>query len=267
MSIHSALSCYVAVGFAVAGVYAVGLLRRRARGERSVLEEERHKAALDLALGLAAVAIVLQIVTGDLSARAVARHEPVKLAAMESLFQTERGAPLLVGGWPDPATEEVHGAIRIPKGLSFLAAEDFDAEIPGLAQLAPPEDRPNVVVTHLAFQTMVGAGFLLAAVAALYWLVRWKHHAPEEPKHLLRALSIASPFGFVALEAGWVVTEVGRQPWVVRGVLRTRDAVTPVPSVSISFFAFTLLYLALGAALVFLLRGLAHRRGKGEDHA
>jgi cytochrome d ubiquinol oxidase subunit I len=249
MSLHSSLSCYIATGFAAAGVYALGLMRGR--------NDAYHRSGLRIAMAVAAVTAMLQPLSGDVSARAVAELQPAKLAAMEAVFETERGAPLLIGGLPDMTTLDVRYAIRIPKGLSFLAHHDFNAEVIGLDQV-PRNDWPNVIVTHIAFQIMVGCGFLLAAVGALYWLLQLRKRAPQ--RALLRTLLLCAPLGFVALEAGWIVTEVGRQPWVINGVMRTAQAVTTVSDVHVTFYAFCILYAVLGAVLVMLLRRLAHNR-------
>lgn len=255
MSVHSTLACYVAVGFGVAGVYAIGMLR----GKRDLY----HRRAIDIALAVAAIAALAQVASGDRSAKATARYEPAKLAAMEAHFETSRGVPLLIGGVPDAATGEVSFAIRIPKGLSFLATGDPNAELRGLREF--PE-HANVTVTHFAFQIMVGCGFALLGVGALYWA--WRLRARRSPRDapplVLRAIALATPLGFLALEAGWTVTEAGRQPWIVGGVMRTRDAVTPDANVPIAFFGFTLLYLMLAFALVTLLRYLARTPA---DHA
>ncbi len=249
MSLHSSLSCYIATGFAAAGVYALGMLRGR--------NDAYHRSGLRIALAVAAVTAVLQPLSGDVSARAVAQLQPAKLAAMEAVFTTERGAPLLIGGLPDVENRSVRYAIEIPRGLSFLAHHDFNAVVAGLDRV-PRENWPNVTITHIAFQIMVGCGFLLAAVGALYWLLQWRKRDPN--RALLRTLLLVAPLGFVALEAGWVVTEVGRQPWVINGVMRTADAVTTVDDVHITFYAFCILYAVLGAVLVMLLRRLAHNR-------
>jgi cytochrome d ubiquinol oxidase subunit I len=249
MSLHSSLSCYIATGFAAAGVYALGMLRGR--------NDAYHRSGLRIALAVAAVTAVLQPLSGDVSARAVAQLQPAKLAAMEAVFTTERGAPLLIGGLPDVENRRVRYAIEIPRGLSFLAHHDFNAEVAGLDRV-PRRDWPNVTITHIAFQIMVGCGFLLAAVGALYWLLQWRKRQPN--RALLWTLMLVAPLGFVALEAGWVVTEVGRQPWVINGVMRTADAVTTVDDVHVTFYAFCILYAVLGAVLVMLLRRLAHNR-------
>ena len=246
MSLHSTLSCYVATGFAAAGVHALGLLRGR--------RDDYHRGALTLSLAVATVAALLQPLSGDLSAKHVARRQPAKLAAMEAHFRTERGAPLVIGGIPDTEAGEVRGAIRIPKLLSFMAHGDFDAEVRGLEEF-PEDERPNVLIAHLAFQVMVGCGFALIGLGLWFWLVRWRRREPG--RWLLRAIVIGSPLGFLALQAGWIVTEVGRQPWVVYGVMRTADGVTPVEGVPATFFGFSVLYTVLGVALAFLLRRLA----------
>ncbi|HXG10850.1 MAG TPA: cytochrome ubiquinol oxidase subunit I [Gemmataceae bacterium] len=260
LAVHSTLSCYTAVGFAVAGVYAAGLLRGR--------RDDYHRAGLTLAMLLGAAAALLMPLSGDLNGRVVAKHQPAKLAAMEALFETRAGAPLLIGGLPDPATGTVRFGLEIPYGLSLLAAHDPNAVIRGLNDF-PSDERPDVVWVHLAFQVMVGAGFLLAALG-LWFLWAWWRGRVVESRRLLQALLLGSPLGFVALEAGWVVTELGRQPWTVYGVMRTREAVTPAAEVTASLAVFTLLYLGLAAVLVVLLRRLATggpSGAKGGSHA
>ncbi len=247
MAIHSSLSCYIAVGFAVAGIYAFGLLRGR--------RDAYHRAGLTLSMVMATSCALLQPISGDFSARAVAQYQPAKLAAMEAHFETQAGAPLIIGGIPNDRTGEVHYGIEIPYGLSLLATHDPDAVVAGLESF-PPEDRPRALWVHLAFQLMVGCGTVLMALGVWYWWVRWRR-GRVEGKWLLRAVLWCSPLGFVALEAGWFVTELGRQPWIIHGLMRTSEAVTPAPQVHTSFFVFTLLYLALGVALTVLLLRLA----------
>lgn len=252
MALHSSLSCYIATGFAAAGVYALGLLKGRS--------DAYHRAGLTLALSVGAAAAVLQPISGDISARFVAEHQPAKLAAAEAHFETMSGAPLTLGGIP-MADERVILAVRIPYGLSLLAYHDPHAEVTGLDQF-PEEDRPNVLITHLAFQLMVGLGFLLIAVGAWFWWVRWKHpDTVPRRRGLLRTVLIVSPLGMLALEAGWLVTEVGRQPWIIYDVLRTEYGVTPIQQVPVTLLGFFVLYVALGTALVFLLMELAKRHG------
>jgi cytochrome d ubiquinol oxidase subunit I len=247
MALHSSLSCYIAVGFAVAGVYAAGMLRGR--------RDAYHRSALTIALAVATATAIMQPVSGDFLAQRVAKTQPAKLAAMEGLFETRAGAPLNIGGIPDPKTGTVRWAIQIPKGLSFLATHNPNAVVKGLNDFEA-ELRPNTVVTHLAFQVMVGAGFALIGLGLWFWWARWRLRSIDN-KWLLRALVLGSPLGFLALEAGWIVTEVGRQPWVIYGVMRTNQGVTTAQDVAITFFVFTALYLMLGIVLVFLLRYLA----------
>jgi cytochrome d ubiquinol oxidase subunit I len=190
-----------------------------------------------------------------MSAKAVSRYEPIKLAASEAHFDTASGVPLLVGGIPDPEAGEVRFALHIPKGLSFLATGDPDATIQGLHDF-PRDEWPNVVLSHVAFQIMVACGFALLGLGLLYWFARWRR---KEWRIVLFSLLLGSPLGFIALEAGWVVTEVGRQPWIVHGVMRTKDAVTHASGVDLTFFVFTVLYVVLAVALVLLLRYLAKK--------
>jgi cytochrome d ubiquinol oxidase subunit I len=181
----------------------------------------------------------------------------VKFAAMEGQFKTERRAPLRIGGWPDEDALATRYAIEIPGGLSYLAAHDPAAEVPGLDRV-PKDDWPNVAITHFAFQAMVGSGVALVALSAWFWLAYARNgRRLFDRSLLLKALVLASPLGFIGLEAGWFVTEVGRQPWIIQGVLRTREAVTPAAGVSLMFYVFSLLYLLLAVTLVVLLFRLA----------
>ncbi len=248
MALHSSLSAYVATGFAVAGVYALGLLRGR--------HNAYHRSALAIALAVGGAGAVLQPLSGDLSARAIADYQPAKLAAAEAHYETMRGAPLTIGGIPTGDRELILG-LQIPNGLSLLAYHDPDAEVLGLEEW-PQDEQPNVVITHLAFQAMVGLGFAMLALALAFWWFRWRD--PESvPRRrlLLWAILVGSPAGMLALEAGWLVTEVGRQPWVIYEVMTTAAGVTPVDDVPITLLGFFVLYTALGAALVTLLRALA----------
>lgn len=260
MALHSTLATYAATGFAVAAVYALAALR----GKRDAL----RLSGLSIALGVGLVAAVAMPITGDASARLTAQLQPAKFAAMEAHFQTERGADLVIGGLPLPNERRVVGALEIPGALSWLAFRDAGAEVAGLDRV--PADRwPNVVVTHLAFQVMVGAGVAMVVVAAWFWWARWRRRAGIlEDRRLMRAVVLAGPLGFVALEAGWVVTEVGRQPWIVYGVMRTAEAVTPAGGVMALVVAYVATYLVLAATTVWLLRRLRHEvPGPGGERA
>jgi cytochrome d ubiquinol oxidase subunit I len=246
-ALHMLLASYAATGFGVAGIHAAIILRR---GDMAL-----HRHALTLALLVGAPAAILQPISGDLSARTVARWQPMKLAALEGQFETERGAPLRVGGWPDESARTTRFAIEIPRGLSLLAFHDFDAEVKGLNAFRR-DMWPPVKPVHLGFQIMVALGTAMALVSAWAAITVMRKHRLVEQRLLLRALAIAAPFGFIATEAGWTVTEVGRQPWVVQGVLRTADAVTPMPGLVVPMLVFTVLYIALGAIVVVLMRSL-----------
>jgi cytochrome d ubiquinol oxidase subunit I len=242
--LHMTLAAYASTGLVVAGIHAWPLLRQ----PRNAF----HRRALAVALLIGAPAAVLQPISGDLSARFVAHWQPAKLAAMEGQFKTERGAPLRIGGWPDEAAGETRYAIEIPYALSFLAFKDPHAEVKGL-EAFPREHWPPVVIVHVAFQVMVALGSYLALVsAAALWLM-WRRRDLTRHRWLLRALVLAAPMGFICTEAGWIVTEVGRQPWIIYGLMRTADAVTPMPGLVVPFLVFTALYCVLGVAVAWLL--------------
>ncbi len=244
-ALHMVLAAFVSVGFAVAAVHALQLLRNPGH--------PFHRRGLTIALAVGGVFAFLQPISGDFSAKHVAEYQPVKLAAMEGHWETEAGAALRIGGWPDEAAEETPYSIDIPYALSFLAFADPHAEVQGLKEF-PPEDRPPVLITHLAFQIMVGSGMAMMGVALLSAFLAWRNKGLIEDRRYLKLLVASGPLGFIALEAGWVVTEVGRQPWVVRGFMRTADAVTPMPGIVVPFLTFSLLYLVLGVMVILLLR-------------
>jgi cytochrome bd ubiquinol oxidase subunit I len=245
-SVHMILAAFMVAGFGMASVYAVALLRGR--------RDRYHQLGFLLPFTVAALITPVQIGVGDWSAHFVADNQPVKLAAMEGIFETQRGVPLHIGGVV--INDEMQYALEIPYGLSLLAHFDPNAEIMGLNEV-PENERPPVNLVHLAFQAMVGAGFALLALSA--WLaVVWKRHkaVPRTP-WFLRGACVSGALAVLALEAGWVVTEVGRQPWIVFGVLRTSDAVNPAPGLLYGFLLVTVVYAALTVATVYVLRRLA----------
>jgi cytochrome d ubiquinol oxidase subunit I len=243
--LHMTLAAFVATGFAVAAVHAFFLLRDR--------NSHFHRRALGLALTVAGLSMPLQILSGDYSARVVGRLQPAKLAAMEAHYRTQTGAPLLIGGIPNDRRRTTDYALSLPSGLSFLLADDVNARVAGLNEF-PESDWPNVRIVHWSFDLMVAAGMALLALAGWSGWLRWKRRQPAEHPWLLRALVAAGPLGFVAIEAGWVVTEVGRQPWIIYGVMRTRDAVTPMHWIVAPFVVFTALYVFLSLVVFFVLR-------------
>ncbi len=243
--LHMLTASFAAVGFAVAGVHAAMLLRG---GRRSF-----HRRALAIALSVGGVAAFLSPLTGDIAAQQVAKMQPLKLAAMEGQWQDEIGASLRIGGLPDEDDEVTRYAIEIPYALSLLATHDANAEIKGIKSF-PKGERPPIAITHIAFQIMVACGGLMMLLAGIAAIGRLRHRSLADQPRLLRALVMAAPLGMIAIEAGWTVTEVGRQPWVIYGVMRTADAVTPMPGLIVPFSAFLLLYGVLGIAVVVLLR-------------
>jgi cytochrome d ubiquinol oxidase subunit I len=241
-TLHMTLASYAATGFAVAGIHSLMLLRDR--------QNLFHRRALAIALAVGGATAVLMPLSGDTLAKAAARNQPAKLAALEGQFKTERGAPLRIGGIPDTEAGTTRFAIEIPYGLSLLAFNDPHAVVKGLDAF-PRDEWPPVVIVHLAFQIMVAAG--LAMIAVVIWRIYLAWRRAELSDWFLRAVIVASPLGFIAIEAGWVVTEVGRQPWIIAGVMRTAAAVTPMPGLVIPFITFTILYIFLAAIVVWLI--------------
>ena len=242
--LHMVIAAYAATGFAVAGIHAAMLLKQP--------ENAFHRRALTVALLVGAPAAVVQPISGDISARYVAHWQPAKLASMEGQFRTERGAPLRIGGLPDEAARTTRWAIEIPHGLSLLAFHRPNAVVRGL-EAFPETDWPPVAIVHVAFQLMVAFGSFMAVVALWAAMVWWRRRPMWASRPVLWAITIAGPMGFLAIEAGWTVTEVGRQPWVIYGIMRTADAVTPMPGLVVPFVTFTVLYCFLGAIVVYLL--------------
>lgn len=243
-ALHMTLAAFAATGFAVAGVHALMILRKK--------NEVFHTKAFRIAIVFGAIAALLQPISGDISAKDVTQRQPAKLAAMEALYKTEKAAPLIIGGIPDDETQTVNYKIELPGMLSFLAHGDFTHEVTGLDRIQK-ENHPPIAITHFAFQIMVGIGSFLVLLALLYF-ISLKKRSWYDRKWFLKLFVMAIPLGFIAVEAGWVVTEVGRQPWIIYNVMRTADAVTPMPGIAYSFYMFTAIYLSLTAVVIFLLR-------------
>jgi cytochrome d ubiquinol oxidase subunit I len=244
--VHMYLAGYMVTGFLVAGAYAIGRLRGRwGRYER---------IALAVPLTAAAVAAPLQVLVGDWAARDVASQQPIKLAALEGLGATTRGAPIHLFGWY--TNGHVEYGIEIPRLLSLLAFHNPNATVTGLNAF-PANDVPPVNVVRVAFQLMVGIGTLLALLSAVFLIVRWRRGRLPGTRWFYRALVLAGPASVVALIAGWVTTEVGRQPWVVYRVMRTDQAVTAASGIPVSYAVLALTYLVLVAAVAWTLRRLA----------
>ncbi|WP_276502318.1 cytochrome ubiquinol oxidase subunit I [Terrimonas pollutisoli] len=243
-ALHMCLAAFVATGFAVAGVHAIMIVKKK--------NVQFHSKAFTIAAAFACVAAILQPISGDHSAKDVAKRQPAKLAAMEAHFHTQKTAPLIIGGIPDEKNKKVNYKIEIPGLLSFMAFGDFNAEVKGLDQI-PADYHPPVAITHFAFQVMVGLGMAMMLLAIIYFIAVWKKRNWLTSKWLLNLFVLATPMGFIAVEAGWVVTEVGRQPWIIYGVMKTVDAVTPMPGIVYSFYIFTAIYISLSMIVIFML--------------
>jgi cytochrome d ubiquinol oxidase subunit I len=246
--VHMYLAAFIVAGFVTASVYAVAWLRGR--------RDRYVRVALAVPLTVAAVAAPAQLIVGDWAARDVAREQPVKLAALEGLGRTEKGASLHIGGWYDEGRGEVRYGIAIPKGLALLAFHDPNATVRGL-DTVPPKDRPPVNVVRLAFAAMVGIGTLMALFAVFYLVHLWRRRRLPQTRWFAWSVAALGPLSVVALIAGWVTTEVGRQPWVVYGLMRTEDAVTGAGGIPVGYATLVIVYAALGAAVVWILRRLA----------
>jgi cytochrome bd ubiquinol oxidase subunit I len=244
--VHMYIAGYIVTGFVVAGAYAITRLRGRwGRYERT---------ALVVPLTIAALASPVQLLVGDWAARDVADSQPTKLAALEGLGRTESGAPLHVLGWYHDG--EVKFGIAVPKMLSVLSFHDPNARVEGL-DAVPPAQRPPVNITRISFQTMVGIGSMLALLGAIVLYVRVRRRALPEWRWFYYALAAAGPLSVVALICGWIVTEVGRQPWVVYRVMPTSQAVTDAGGIPVGYATLWIVYLAVGAGVVWILRRLA----------
>jgi cytochrome d ubiquinol oxidase subunit I len=245
--VHMYVAGYLVTGFVLASVYAVARLRGRT--------DRYHATALAIPLTVAALAAPVQVLVGDWSAREVATMQPTKLAAFEGLARTTRAAPVHVLGWYQPDGRIVWG-VKIPKLLSTLAFHDPNAVVRGL-DAVPARDRPPVNGVRLAFQTMVGIGTLLALLGVVFVILRWRRgQLPDHPL-FLAAVALAGPLSVVALIAGWVTTELGRQPWVVYGVMRTSAAVTGAGGIPVGYGALVLVYLGTYLGLAWTLRRLS----------
>jgi cytochrome d ubiquinol oxidase subunit I len=222
------------------------------RGRR----DRHHRLGFLLPFSVAAIVMPFQIVVGDLAAREVFHQQPVKFAAQELVFETQRNAPEVIGGVLIDG--EVRYGIKIPGLASWLADYSTDTKIVGLESV-PARDRPPANIVHLAFDTMVGIATALLALSVWFGFVWWRRRDLPRSPWFLRAAAAAGVLSVVAMEAGWVVTEVGRQPWVVQGLLRTEDAVTRADGVWVSLAVVVVLYTAVGTAAVLVLRSMARR--------
>jgi cytochrome bd ubiquinol oxidase subunit I len=248
--IHMYVAGYIVAGFIVAAVYSVAWLRGR--------RDAYVRTALVVTLSFACLAAPVQVIVGDWAARSVTERQPVKLAAFEGLAHTEEGASFTIGGVFDEDEQRVRWGIEVPRLLSLLAKHDPNGEITGLDSV-PPQDRPPVNVVRFSFQTMVGIGTGLALLGTIFFVTWLRHRRLPRSRWFYRAVVAAGPLSLVALIAGWVTTEVGRQPWVVYQVMCTEQAVTAADGLEVGYAALVAVYLALGAGVFWMLRRLARQ--------
>jgi cytochrome bd ubiquinol oxidase subunit I len=252
---HMILAAYLVTGFIVASVYAVGMLRGR--------RDRIHRLGLLIPLTVACIATPIQFAVGDTAARSIAKDQPIKFAAMECVQTTSTHVTEYIFG--RCTSTGVKGGIGIPGFDSFLVGWSTSTQVTGL-DTVPPDDRPPAnTMLHWAFDTMVGICTLLIALGL--WLAWgwWRKRDFPQSRWFLRAVAVSGVASVVALECGWIVTEVGRQPWVVYNVMRTEDAVTKASGIWVTFVAVLVLYVALGAALIITLRGMARRWRTSDD--
>jgi cytochrome d ubiquinol oxidase subunit I len=246
---HMLVAAYQVTGFAVAAVYAVGLLRGR--------NDAYHRRGVLLGMIVATAMIPAQAIAGSWIGEMLARTQPEKLAGLEGLFHTTAHAPLVLFGWVDASTQQIYFGITIPDLLSFLSFNHFDATVTGLDAF-PSSTWPYLAVTHLAFDTMATLGGLFLLVPLVFWFLyyRRKKTVPTT-RWLLWVLAVCSPLVFVALEAGWVTAELGRQPWIIYNIMLVSEGDTTNPGTAVFFFVFLAIYLALAVGTLSLLRRLA----------
>ncbi|WP_106475521.1 cytochrome ubiquinol oxidase subunit I [Phytohalomonas tamaricis] len=266
--VHMVLAAFISVGFAVAGGGAYHLLRNR--------EDPAARRMFSMAMWIIVVALPIQIIAGDAHGLNTLEHQPAKVAAMEGHWEngpSEEGMPLVLFGLPDKENERNRFEVAIPHASSVILTHTWDGQIQGLSDW-PQEEWPDVALVFWSFRIMVGLGFLMLAIGLVSLFLRWKKTLYNQAWFHRIAL-IASPAGFIALLAGWVTTEGGRQPWVVYGLMRTDDAVSPLhaSSVSASLIGFIVVYaIIFGIGTYYFLKLIKHEPtenmpagGAGED--
>ncbi|MET0193331.1 MAG: cytochrome ubiquinol oxidase subunit I [Hyphomicrobiaceae bacterium] len=249
--VHMVLAAYLTTAFVVGGVGAFHLLRD-ARNEGA-------RVMFSMAMWMAAIVAPIQIFAGDQHGLNTLEHQPAKVAAMEGHFETRRGAPLILFGWPDMQEERTRFAVEVPKLGSLILTHEWDGEVKGL-KAWPRADRPNSLIVFWSFRIMVGIGLLMLLVGLLSLLARYRGRLYDWGA-LLRFAMLMGPAGFVAVLAGWITTEVGRQPYTVYGLLRTADSASPIDAAAVGFslIAFIVVYFAVfGAGTFYILRLMGH---------
>jgi len=252
---HMLLAAYMVAGFGVASVYAVGMLRGR--------RDRLHRLGLLIPLTIACIATPVQIFVGDTAAREVADHQPAKFAGFECIQETGPNQTEYIGGI---CTDDgVKWAIGIPDLDSYLVGFSADTVVTGLEDIPPNERPPANTLLHLSFDTMVGIGTALLGLGAWLAFVWWRRRDIPQTPWFLRAVAVSGAAAVVALWCGWIVTEVGRQPWIVQGHMRTEEAVTEAGGIWFAFAGIVALYVALGTGLVLVLRAMSRRWREGNE--
>ncbi len=251
---HMILAAYMVVGFLVASIYAVGMLKGR--------RDRLHRLGLLIPLTIACIATPVQLFVGDTAAREVADNQPAKFAGMECIQKTGTHQTEYVGGIC--TSDGVKGAIPIPDLDSFLVGFHADTKVIGLVNI-PADDRPPAnTMLHLAFDGMVGIGSALLLLGAWLAFAWWRRRDIPQTPWFLRAVAISGAGAILALWMGWIVTEVGRQPWIVQGYMRTSEAVTDAKGIWFSFGLVLLLYAAIGTIAILVLRSMSRRWREGD---
>jgi cytochrome d ubiquinol oxidase subunit I len=249
--LHMWIATFMVVGFCVAAVYAVGILRGR--------DDAHHRLGFAVPFAFAAIAALAQPVVGHVAGLRLAAGEPTKLAAMELSLRSERRAPLVLGGVI--VNGEVRYGVSIPLLGSLISRSDPDGVVPGLGDV-PPDQRPNdqlATMVHWSFQLMIGCGFALTGLGAWYEISRRRGRDPLVSQRFLRAAAVAGPLSIAALELGWMTTELGRQPWIAYRVMTIQDAVSRSSAIWVSFVVLLLVYAAITVGAIVVLRGMARR--------
>jgi cytochrome bd ubiquinol oxidase subunit I len=246
---HMILAAYMVTGFLVASIYAVGMLKGR--------RDRLHKLGLTIPLAIACIATPIQLFVGDTAAREVADHQPAKFAAMECIEESGTHQTEWLGGI---CTDDgVKGGIGIPNLDSFLVGWSADTYVTGLNDIPADEHPPAKTLLHLSFDAMVGIGTALMGLALWFGWVWWKRRDIPRTPWFLRAVAVSGVGAIVAMWCGWIVTEVGRQPWIVQGYMRTEEAVTEADGIWFTFGLVLALYAALGTTTILVLRGMSRR--------
>jgi cytochrome d ubiquinol oxidase subunit I len=254
--LHMLLAAYMVSGFTVAGAYAWGWLQGR--------RDPHHYLGFLIPFTLAAICSPIQILVGDVAARRLIETQPAKFAAMELIAEGGSSLPLTLGGIYRDG--EVVGALEIPGLASLLGTRDIDGTLPGLDQI-PAEETPPVNIVHFSFQVMVGLGILLLLISGTFGWTWWRHRRPPRGRWFWWTAAFAGAGAVVAMEAGWITTEVGRQPWIVYGLVRTADAVTNADGLVWSLIGTTIVYLGLTVGTVIALRRIAYGLRSGGEVA